>query len=66
MTTPTRETQAEATVIKEVLAVTTETNNGHDELMQKDPEGGPMDNHPGPVVGFALYSKLQSQILVGR
>ena len=25
---------------------------------------GPMDNHP--VVGFALYSKLQSQTLVGR
>ena len=35
MTSPTRETQAEATVIKEVLAVTTETNNGHDELMLK-------------------------------
>ena len=31
-----------------------------------DAEMGPMDNHPGPVVGFALYSKLQSQTLVGR
>ena len=64
MTSPTRETQAEATLIREVLAVTTETNNRHDELMQK------WDllttNHPGPVVGFALYSKLQSQTLVGR
>ena len=35
VTSPTRETQAEATVIKEVLAVTTKTNNGHDKLMQK-------------------------------
>ena len=35
VTSPTRETQAEATVIKEVLAVTTKTSNGHDELMQK-------------------------------
>ena len=35
VTSPTRETQVEATVIKEVLAVTTKTNNGHDELMQK-------------------------------
>ena len=35
MTSPNRETQAEATLIREVLAVTIETNDGHDELMQK-------------------------------
>ena len=35
MTSPTRETQAEATLIREVLAVTIETNDGHDELMHK-------------------------------
>ena len=35
VTCQTRETQAEATVIGEVLAVTIETNEGHDELMQK-------------------------------
>ena len=35
VTCRTRETQAEATVIREVLAVTIQTNEGHDELMQK-------------------------------
>ena len=35
VTCRTRETQAEATVIREVLAVTIETNERHDELMQK-------------------------------
>ena len=35
VTCRTRETQAEATVIREVLAVTIETNEGNDELMQK-------------------------------
>ena len=33
VTCRTRETQAEATVIREVLAVTIETNERHDELM---------------------------------
>ena len=35
VTCRTRETQAEATVIREVLAVIIQTNEGHDELMQK-------------------------------
>ena len=35
VTSPTRETQAEVTVIREVLTVTTETNDEHHELLQK-------------------------------